>query len=282
MAETDFLTGCLRKEEIGPIVDKIRAECDLSKEPFSILLVDLDNFKSYNDRYGHLDGDEVLKYFSSTLHLSLREETSSIFRFGGDEFIIVLPSMGGKEAHTVANNIMRNLKRRPFLCRGRIFKLSFSGGIASYPCDGNECEDIIRKADKAAYFSKTHGRRKTTLYKDVSRKIALRKFLIFTCLIFAALVLLFFQIFPQRGYSIAKLKEGIKKMGESLSTTSWRRKDNISYVIYLKSGRVLNGSIKRLGKDKVEVDLSVNKGRGSVIIDRSNIKKIERQSEALR
>ena len=72
MNEKDFLTGCLTKESIDSTLDRVRAQSSYGKTPFSVMVIDLDHFKEYNDKYGHMDGDEVLRYFSSTLRLSIR------------------------------------------------------------------------------------------------------------------------------------------------------------------------------------------------------------------
>ena len=124
----DYLTNCYTKEELKPLLNKILFESGAYKKAFSILVIDVDKFKSFNDKYGHLCGDEVLKYFSSTLRLSLEGVENMPFRFGGDEFVIVFPKATANEAYLHAVKIMKNVRSRHFLLKGHQFLMSFSGG----------------------------------------------------------------------------------------------------------------------------------------------------------
>ncbi|MCX5666215.1 MAG: GGDEF domain-containing protein [Candidatus Omnitrophica bacterium] len=274
MSETDFLTGCFSKEVISPMLDKIKAECKIYKVPFSVLVIDLDHFKAYNDKYGHIDGDEALKYFASTLRLSLREEETTIFRFGGDEFVIVFSGKNSKEARLTTISLMKNLKRRPFLSGGRIFKLRFSAGIASYPSDGNEVETILQKADKAMYFSKTHGRGKVTLHSHILRvKIKSVLFVLIGALLIVG-VLSYLKNSSYRDQIMEWLKRETGKASTVLTSVSIKTNDKAPDTVYLKSGRVLKGVIVRDNEDGIELNLSLQTGAGSVMIRRSDIERI--------
>lgn len=277
MSEKDFLTGCLSKESINPALDKIRAECKIRKIPFSVLLIDLDHFKAFNDKYGHIDGDEVLKYFASTLRLSFEEEGISIFRFGGDEFVIVFAGKSGKEAHSIASNVMKNLKIRPFLFKGRIFRLNFSAGIASYPSDGNEVETIVQKADRAMYFSKTHGRGQITLYGHMLWRAVERILSVLIGVLFVAGTLFYFKNSFCKDYVVGWVRREVSKATTTLTPISAKIDNEVIDLIYLKSGRILKGTIIREGEDDAELDLSLERGKGSVTIRKSDIKKIRRR-----
>ena len=279
MAQADFLTGFLSKEDIDSTLDKIRAECAVDKRPFSILVIDLDHFKTYNDKYGHLDGDDVLKYFSSTLRLSLKDIDTYIFRFGGDEFIIVFPGKHGKDTYSVAQYILRILKKRPFLSRGRIFKLSFSGGIASFPADGRDIEGIIAKADKAMYFSKTHGRARTTLYRSILHKTIERLLQLSVVILLAGGTFFYFQQTSYKDYAMGWLMGKIGKLSVFLTPPSARVDAKDLRFVYLKSGRILKGVIIRDDKDEIEFSLVLEEGKGSVTIRRSDITRIEKQTK---
>ncbi len=274
MSERDFLTGCLSKESIDSTLARIKADCDVNKKPFSILTIDLDNFKLYNDKYGHLDGDDVLRYFASTLCLILREEESYVFRFGGDEFILVFPGKNGTEAYLIANNIMKILKKRPFLSRGRMFKLAFSSGIASYPSDGSDIDVILRKADKAMYFSKMHGRKRTTLYSLILQKTIERVLFIFVSVLVIAGTLFYVQKTSYRGYITDWLKAGMKKVITTLTPSSIRINSEDIDLVYLKSGRILEGIIVRDDEDEIELNLNLEKGKGLIIIKKADIEKM--------
>jgi diguanylate cyclase (GGDEF)-like protein len=279
MGEKDFLTGFLSKEVINPTLDRIKAECKIREIPFSVLVVDLDRFKTYNDKYGHIVGDDVLKYFSSTLRLSLREEEAFIFRFGGDEFIVVFAGKSASEARLIASDVMKNLKRRPFLSAGRIFKLSFSAGIASYPSDGNEIETILQKADKAMYFSKTHGRGKITLCSHMLRGTLKRALLIFIGVVIAAGALFYFKDSSYKDCIVDWLKKEMGKASTALAYRSTKTDDNDLDVIYLNSGRIIKGIIMSDNKDDIELNLGLEQGKGSISIRKSDIGKVRNRTK---
>ena len=294
MSEKDFLTGCLSKSAIDSVLDKVRAQCSFHKTPFSVLVIDLDHFKSYNDKYGHVDGDEVLKYFSSTLRLSISEEDGIICRFGGDEFVVIFPEKGAEETCSIAVDIIKTFRKRPFLSRGRMLKLSFSGGVASYPIDGNEADTILERADKAMYFSKTHGRRRITLYRRIFLKTIERSLLIVISVLFLTGVIMYARQSSFKDYAMNWLKSGMNKAGMTLTAVSVtpapaipvsitpvpvKKYDEDFDIIYLKSGRILKGIIKSEDKYKIEIDLNFEQGVGSVTIKRSDIKSVSKRIE---
>lgn len=281
MSEKDFLTGCLSKEAIDSTLDGIRARCRFNKTPFSILVIDLDHFKAYNDKYGHIEGDEVLKYFSSTLRLSIAEEDGLIFRFGGDEFIVVFPDKSAEEAYSIAIEVIKAFKKRPFLSKGKMIKLSFSGGIASYPIDGDESDTILERADKAMYFSKTHGRRRVTLYRKIFMQMFMKSFVVFMIMLFLVGVILYIQQSSFNDRISNWLKLGMKKAGTTLASVSAKTDDNSPDIIYLKSGRVLKGTIKRDDRDEIEINLNIDQGVGSATIQKSDIKNIAKRKDAI-
>ncbi len=276
MGETDFLTGCLGKENIDKTLDKLQAECDIDKCPLSVLSIDLDNFKSYNDKYGHIEGDEALKYFASTLRLSLSEETTYIFRFGGDEFILAFPGKSAKETHLIANSVMKNLRRRPFLYKGHIFRLSFSGGIASYPSDDSDVQAILQKSDKAMYFSKTHGRKKTTLYSRMLHRAVGRILFISMSVLAAGGALFYFQQSPYRAPVMDWLKGKIDPAIAALVRETVKIGSEGSDLVCLKSGRILRGIIVRDDKDEVEISLNIESGKASVTVKKSEVRRMRK------
>jgi len=173
--EKDYLTGCYLKEFLMPMLQQVKRESDENKTPFSMLLIDVDHFKVYNDKYGHINGDEILKFFSSSLRLMVVGVKNIMFRFGGDEFVIVFPGKGAAEVFSLAVQLENNLKARPCVMERHLFRLSFSGGIATYPRDGRTLKDLLESADKAMYISKKFGRGRVTRFDSIwfviSRKI---------------------------------------------------------------------------------------------------------------
>jgi diguanylate cyclase (GGDEF)-like protein len=274
MTQTDFLTGFLSKEFINITLDKVRAECDIDKQPFSILVLDLDHFKTYNDKYGHLDGDDMLKYFASTLRISLVDIQTFIFRFGGDEFIIIFPGKTAKDVYHITREILKIVKKRPFLSRGRIYRLSFSAGIASYPSDSHDINKIIQNADKAMYFSKEHGRGLVTAYDSILRKTLEKNAAIILGIALLAGAVLYFSRSPYNERAMRWLKEKASKAHITVVLPYARSDMQDQDLVYLKSGRILKGTITRDDKDEIELTLTLDTGRGTVTVKRAEIDRI--------
>ncbi len=148
-SEIDNLTGALRKK---PLIDLITSYIDSSDmQKFSILMFDIDNFKSLNDNHGHITGDKCLKDLVSIARSSI-DFNDAIGRYGGDEFFIVLPNQPAGSALKIADRIRQNVMKKtdpPF---------TISLGIASYPWDGKSHKKLIEVADNGLYTSKKKGR----------------------------------------------------------------------------------------------------------------------------
>lgn len=129
--------------------------------PFSLILLDLDNFKQLNDTEGHHHGDYVLKIVANIMKQSTRG-TDIIARYGGDEFAIILPQTSKEASGNIANRIRGKVTIDPkFIPYSRV---SLSMGIASYPNDGTTVEEILENADKALYDAKAEGKDSVHLY----------------------------------------------------------------------------------------------------------------------
>ncbi|HCL91013.1 MAG TPA: diguanylate cyclase, partial [Candidatus Atribacteria bacterium] len=127
------------------------------RKKFSLMFLDLDNFKEVNDKFGHDIGDQVLQGVAKRFRKLLRK-TDTICRLGGDEFIILLPRLAQPRENTVdvARKIFSSLKE-PFLFGDNKIYINTSIGIALYPDDGEEGEILIKSADKAMYLAKKEG-----------------------------------------------------------------------------------------------------------------------------
>ena len=163
-AGLDYLTRCYMREGLAPFLKELEQEALLYKKPFSILVMDVDHFKVFNDKFGHLTGDEVLKYFSSSLRLDLEDEENFAFRFGGDEFVVVFPLKDASATYRLASRLRQNMKKRSCIVKGRQIKVTFSGGIACFPDNARTVEELFEKADEALYYSKNHGRARVTSF----------------------------------------------------------------------------------------------------------------------
>lgn len=148
MSKTDLMTKAYNKITILNLIEKLISKKDIT---FSILMFDIDNFKIINDTLGHVTGDLCLKTLANIAMSNIRE-VDYLGRYGGDEFIIVLPNLSTNEAKFVAERF-----------RSRVGETSnprftVSIGIATYPQDGETVKELISAADKAMYRSKSKGR----------------------------------------------------------------------------------------------------------------------------
>jgi len=264
----DFLTGCFTRDGLVPMLRKIGAESKAYKRPFSILLIDLDHFKPLNDKYGHVYGDEVLKYFSTSLRLNLGKTDNVPFRYGGDEFVIVFPGKNSSEAYLLAHELQRHLQGKAFLYQGHQFKMGFSGGITSFPQDAVSIEEMITRADKAMYYAKRHGHGRCMQYN----RIGLERLKIF------AVLILFFVVV---GGALLSTHDYLKTY--FMSAVNLVRgvqikvlpEQNID-IVYLKTGGAFKGKIASENDREVELRLTLEGSEGIMVIERSKIQKIER------
>ena len=138
------------------------------QHPLTLLLLDIDHFKDYNDKYGHLEGDKVLVRFSQIIRTCLRTNDSA-YRYGGEEFTVILPETAGEEARTVAQRIRAALEAEPFSPQdGEEVTVTISIGLTEYHAK-EELSTFIQRADQAMYRSKRSGRNKVSmLYAEES------------------------------------------------------------------------------------------------------------------
>ncbi len=156
MAYTDKMTGVSNKDKV---ISQIK---DLIKDPrvniFSILMFDIDNFKTINDNLGHLVGDECIISMARLAEESIRKN-DFIGRYGGDEFIIVLPNLDAYEAKIIAERFRQKIAQQTKP------RFTISIGVASFPGDGLTFKELLESADKALYISKEKGKNKVSHVK---------------------------------------------------------------------------------------------------------------------
>ena len=146
------------------VIKEIRRAIRYNKD-LCIFLLDIDDFKKINDTYGHLFGDETLKKFAAFLKFMSREE-DILCRFGGEEFIIILPETTATGALNYANRIRKAMKKDAFFKQHRI---TFSGGVAPYPYGGNSASQLIANADASLYDAKLAGKDQVFVSKVENR-----------------------------------------------------------------------------------------------------------------
>ncbi len=137
----------------------------------SLVMIDVDNFKAYNDTFGHPTGDTVLKQIGQILQRNLRE-VDTVARFGGEEFVLLLPDTDKHGAIAVAEKVRRLVEQHRFMTEGRgvSSQITISAGIASYPDDVSEMDDLIDHADIALYRAKDSGKNRVICYSPPSAK----------------------------------------------------------------------------------------------------------------
>jgi len=162
LATTDGLTKLYNSRSFYTQLELEVDRYNRYKHPLSLLLLDIDNFKEFNDTFGHLEGDKVLVRFSQIIKSCLRINDSA-YRYGGEEFTVILPETTGDEAKTVAQRIRSTLEAEKFKpIPDKNAKITISIGVTQY-FPKEELSAFIRRADKAMYLSKKNGRNRVSV-----------------------------------------------------------------------------------------------------------------------
>ncbi|MFH0732025.1 MAG: diguanylate cyclase [Candidatus Omnitrophota bacterium] len=165
-ANIDSLTKVWNHGYFQYLLKKTLEEKAQAKKPVSLAMMDLDNFKAYNDELGHQNGDEFLKTVAYLFRGHLRKQ-DSLCRYGGEEFAIIMPDIAKQEAFYIIERLRKlveGLSKKMQTKHKKTYPLvSISSGIASYPDDGKTKTQLITKADKALYDAKHRGKNKTCL-----------------------------------------------------------------------------------------------------------------------
>ncbi|MFT7008859.1 MAG: diguanylate cyclase (GGDEF)-like protein [Colwellia sp.] len=163
----DELTGLFNRRYYD---QKIIAEYRRSKRnltPLSLIIIDIDHFKTVNDSYGHLAGDQCLVWLSNHLKESLKRSTDMAFRYGGEEFCIILPDTDENGAIALAEALRKIIEHRVCTHKSIEISLTISSGVFTYIQQDNiKPEQIFTRADKALYEAKNNGRNEARVYKD--------------------------------------------------------------------------------------------------------------------
>jgi diguanylate cyclase (GGDEF)-like protein len=158
---TDPLTGLLNRRYIEERLAEEINRSDRSGAPLSFMMIDVDEFKSYNDRYGHPAGDEALEMMGQILRESFRGADVAA-RYGGEEFSVLLPETSVDEAEAIAERIRRHVEETKFPKR----KVTVSIGIATLGGNVNSVKELISAADVALYEAKNAGRNNIKIFNE--------------------------------------------------------------------------------------------------------------------
>lgn len=164
MAITDGLTGLYNKRFLLERLDMELARAKRSDESLSYLMMDIDNFKHFNDTNGHPAGDALLKEIALLIKDTIRQ-TDVAFRYGGEELVVVLPDTKKQDAIDVAEKLVKAIHDHPFMHREKqpMGFVSVSLGLSTYPDDAGDKDGLIQKADSALYRAKTEGKNRVVV-----------------------------------------------------------------------------------------------------------------------
>ncbi|MCL4831035.1 MAG: diguanylate cyclase [Caldilineaceae bacterium] len=169
LANIDGLTGISNRRFFFETAQNCFATAQSHNDPVAVLLVDLDHFKQINDQYGHAMGDQVLSIVAKRIRAGLREH--DIFgRYGGEEFVLLLPGATAKQASATAERLRRRIEMQPIAWDGHqaLVTISIGGAIRTAECA--DLSSLIRAADRALYLSKERGRNRVSLWDENNRE----------------------------------------------------------------------------------------------------------------
>jgi diguanylate cyclase (GGDEF)-like protein len=167
-AATDKLTGAYNRKGFDPLFNQARAECQRTGRPLSVMLFDLDHFKRVNDTLGHQAGDAVLQEVAARVGASIRE-SDLFFRWGGEEFLVVLKDCTLAHALRIAETIRANIQAPPLHHRQRPIEMTASFGVAQY-VEGEDVDRLVSRVDQALYLAKARGRNRSETAADLGEQ----------------------------------------------------------------------------------------------------------------
>lgn len=156
LSRTDALTGLANVRNLSEMLPRLVSYAHRAESPLSVVMIDIDQFKQVNDRYGHLTGDSVLKKLGGVLSDGRRAE-DIVARIGGEEFVIVLPGVDREGAERVATRVLDSVRAIDVQAEGASVRITISAGIAQLQ-PGDDVRSLLGRADAALYRAKGEGR----------------------------------------------------------------------------------------------------------------------------
>ena len=168
MSVMDPLTGLYNRRFLEELLERQIAISDRYKHPLSLIMLDIDHFKKFNDTHGHAFGDNALKLVSKIIAMSIRE-SDTVARYGGEEFVVVLPNTHLDFACILADKLRKAVEQCTLTNDNGINEgVTISLGVSNYPLISQSRKDLINSADSALYKSKANGRNKVTKAEIIS------------------------------------------------------------------------------------------------------------------
>ncbi len=165
LSRIDPLTRLFNRRAMIERIESEQRRSARNRSPYALVLADIDRFKSINDQYGHNCGDAVLTGAAAILKERVRK-SDSICRWGGEEFLLLLPDTAADGAAVLAEDLRTAVESTPFSCEDQTLGATMTFGVATCQWDA-PIDDCIRRADAALYFGKTSGRNRCILYPDI-------------------------------------------------------------------------------------------------------------------
>lgn len=166
LAETDDLTGVLNTRGFAIAATRAIGQSIRYKRPATLLMIDSDDLKAVNDAHGHDTGNRLLRQVAQISKSELRL-TDVFARYGGDEFIVLLPETPPKGALIVAERIRAMMENSPLDAGGQRVTCTLSIGVATFPDDGQSLDSLVARADRAMYHAKSSGKNKVVQYSEL-------------------------------------------------------------------------------------------------------------------
>jgi diguanylate cyclase (GGDEF)-like protein len=167
LADHDALTGVLNRRALIKRMNDAATLARVQRQPLALIFLDMDHFKSVNDRYGHQTGDACLRTVAETIADELRP-SDSVGRYGGEEFVVMLPATALEHAMTVAERIRLGIEALNIHARGNTVQTTVSMGVACLAGPQDSIDDLISRADAALYRAKTQGRNRVIAHTPLA------------------------------------------------------------------------------------------------------------------
>lgn len=168
-ATRDPLTNLYNRRYLEEMLQQELARASREKYPVCLIMMDIDRFKLVNDTCGHKAGDEVLQALATLIVLHIRRFDAAC-RFGGEEFVIVMPLLSIETARQRAEFLRKEFAAMSLPCDGMKASPTLSIGLAVYPLDGMNGEQLLDAADQALYAAKRNGRNRVVVYSELAEK----------------------------------------------------------------------------------------------------------------
>ena len=165
----DTLTGLMNRYSMDELLEREVARARRYDKELSVLFLDLDDFKSINDKYGHQAGDHVLKSVADVLTHEKRLEDIAA-RYGGEELVLILPETGKLNTMVLGERIRKAVEKLDLEMDGNRYRITLSGGVSTFPMNADNAVDLIRCADKALYLAKGAGKNNIAFYTQDKRR----------------------------------------------------------------------------------------------------------------